>query len=166
MKMKRTEIVITTLCALLALLAGGFLFSYYNNPGRLLLKRLERLAEVSSMESSNPLSALMEAMSFQGFFADPVSIDTEYGVIVGTHDQEDMKNVFLYSREAAKSLKLEFANPIVLDIGDTQATCRTNAKLTIDFKDSPLETHAQMLFFRWIKEDGTWKIQDISPFGQ
>ena len=152
-------------CILLALLAGWFLYNHYSNPKRIILNRLENLASVSSMEGEfNPISAIKDVNLFRTFFFDPVVVDTKYGDIVGTHDQEDMKGLFLYSRESANSILLEFKNTLILGLEKESASCRTDAELTIDFKPSRMVKHSQPLVFHWKKDNGKWKIHKIEPY--
>ena len=162
--MKSRQILPVAVCALLALFAGWFLYNHYRNPKRLILKRLDNLASVSSMEEFNAIAAIKDVGIFKSFFTDPVVVDTKYGDIVGTHDQEDMKGLFLYSREAANSVLLEFKNTLILGLEKETASCRTEAQLTIDFKPSRIVKHSQPLVFLWKKQDGKWKIHKIEPF--
>ena len=162
--MNKQSIAVLTLCALLALGAVAFLYNHYSNPKRVVLNRLENLGEVSSFQNSNPLDMVVAVREFQGYFTDPVKVDTKYQDIVGTHSMDEMKGLFLYSREAADSLVLEFNMPLVTEQGDDHITCRTDAHLTIEFKSGQVVTHRQTLLFFWRKEDKKWKIHKIEPY--
>jgi len=133
----------------------------FNGPRGSILKKMDKLADIVTMEEFKPLDAIKDSQTFLTYFTDPVLIETNYAEFNANHDTESLKTLFLQGWHSSNSIKLTFRNKLA-DIQDNEnLTVTTDALLIANPKQAAQETYEQTLVFHWKKAGGKWRIHKI-----